>query len=100
MNTFLFYAILLLCVGVSNIATTSIGLQCSTYEAKDDKKTYYDSLGGYNAYNYNFLVSQLVCAIVVILSAFVGIYLSMKKPETVQKIIRGATVNLSPQLSS
>lgn len=98
MNTFLFYAILLLCVGVSNIATTSIGIQCSTYEAKDGKKTYYDSLGGYNAYNYNFLVSQLICAIVVILSAFAGIYISLQKPETVQKIIKGTTI--SPQLSA
>ena len=98
MNTFLFYAILLLCVGVSNIATTSIGLQCSTYEAKDGKKTYYDStLDSYNAYNYNFLASQLVCAIVVILSAFAGIYLSLKKPETVQKILKGTTI--TPQLS-
>ena len=97
MNTFLFYAILLLCVGVSNIATTSIGIQCSTHEATSGKKTYYDSLEGYNAYNYQFLISQLVCAIIVILSAFAGIYLSIKKPETVQKLLKGTTV--SPQLS-
>jgi hypothetical protein len=97
MNTFLIYAILLLCVGVCNIATTSIGIQCSSYEAKDGKKTYKDSLAGYNAYNYQFLISQLVCAIIVILSAFAGIYLSIKKPETVQKLLKGTTV--SPQLS-
>jgi hypothetical protein len=97
MNTFLFYAILLLSVGVSNIATTSIGIQCSSYEAKDGKKTYNDSLEGYNAYNYQFLTSQLVCAIVVIICAFIGIYLSLRKPETVQKILKGTTI--SPQLS-
>ena len=95
MNTFLFYAILLLCVGVSNIATTSIGIQCSDHS--DKTKTYKESLQGYNQYNYEFLMSQLVCAILVILSASIGIYLSIKKPETVQKFIKGAVV--SPQLS-
>ena len=61
------FAIILLLAGIFHIATTSIGLQCANETPGYKEK--HPSNGG-------FLISQLVCAILVTLLAIVGIYLA------------------------
>ena len=66
-SRFLSFTILLLLAGIFHIATTSIGLQCANespaYKAKHPS-------------NSGFLISQLVCAILITLLAIVGMYLA------------------------
>jgi cell division protein FtsW (lipid II flippase) len=62
------FTILLLLAGVFHIATTSIGIQCSN--ANPSYKEEHPS-------NSSFLISQLVCAILITILAIVGIYLAV-----------------------
>ena len=66
---YLLLAILLLGFAALAIASNSIGIKCANQNAtwKEGQKT-----------NFQFLVSQLVSAILMVLCAFLGIYLAIK----------------------
>lgn len=68
-----FFAVLLLAVAISNVATSSIGMDCA-----NKSKTYKKE----NENNYTWLMSQLGCALCVAIIALIGIYLAFsdKKP--------------------
>jgi hypothetical protein len=63
------FAILLLLAGIFHIATTSIGIQCSN-ESSGYKEKHPSHTG--------FLISQLVCAILITIIGIVWIYLATK----------------------
>lgn len=63
---FLSFTILLLLAGIFHIATTSIGIQCA-----NESPEYKDK----NPSTASFLISQLVCAILITIMAIIGIYL-------------------------
>jgi hypothetical protein len=64
-------AISMLLGGIFSIATSSIATECYNYDGKSaelkDKKQS----------NFNFIIVNLVSAILVVLSAFAGIYFSL-----------------------
>jgi hypothetical protein len=64
---FLSFTILLLLAGIFHISTTSIGIQCSN-EAPGYKEK--------NPSHGSFLISQLVCGILITILAIVGMYLA------------------------
>lgn len=70
--TLLGYAIVLLLAGIFSIATSSIGIECSNEcdKYKDEKKS-----------NFNFLIVNLVSAILVTISACLGIYLAITQKQ-------------------
>ena len=68
-TTLLFTAIALLILGIFSIAASSIGTEC--YNKHESYKTEKKS-------NFDFLVVNLVSAIVMVLLAFVSIYMSFK----------------------
>lgn len=59
------YAVLLIIIGASYIATSSIGIQCM-----NNNEAYKEENGG----NSGFLISQLVMAILVTIAGFVAVY--------------------------
>lgn len=61
------FTIILLLAGVFHIATTSIGIQCANENPGYKEK--HPSNGG-------FLISQLVCGILITILAIVGVYLA------------------------
>lgn len=61
------FTIILLLAGVFHIATTSIGIQCSNQNPGYKEK---------HPSNAGFLISQLVCGILITILAIVGIYLA------------------------
>lgn len=65
-TTFIKFSILLLLAGIFYTATTSIGIQCS-----NDSPEYKQQ----SPNNVRFLISQLVCAILITIMGLVGIYL-------------------------
>jgi|LakMenEpi03Aug12_release.lakeMendotaPanAssembly.Ray.scaffolds.fasta_scaffold1067106_1 hypothetical protein len=62
------FTMLLLIAGIFHIATTSIGIQCSN-EAPGYKDKYPNNPG--------FLISQLVCGILMTILAILGVYLAV-----------------------
>jgi hypothetical protein len=66
-SRFLSFTILLLLAGSFHIATTSIGIQCS-----NDSPGYKEK----NPSHSGFLISQLVCGILITIIAIIGIYLA------------------------
>lgn len=61
-----FYAFCLMIIAVFSIATSSIGMQCY---ADKEKGT-----------NYNFLIANLVMALVLLLSAFASMVVAFNTP--------------------
>ena len=64
---FLSFTILLLLAGIFHISTTSIGIQCS-----NDSPGYKEK----NPSQGSYLISQLVCGILITILAIVGMYLA------------------------
>jgi hypothetical protein len=60
------FAVILLIAGVFHIATTSIAIQCG-----NENPGYKEA----HPSNSNFLISQIVCGILVVILASIGIYL-------------------------
>jgi uncharacterized membrane protein len=65
MSQELYIILCLLITGIFYTATTSIGIQCLNDNQKQTTSNYY------------FLIINLVCAIVVILSAIIMLYMSI-----------------------
>ena len=77
---FLLFSILLLAFAVLAIASNSIGIKCANQNAswKEGNKT-----------NFQFLVSQLVSAIFMVLCAFAAIYMAIKAGGAVEEAVNG-----------
>ncbi len=61
------FTIILLLAGVFQIATVAVGIQC--YHENTIYKTN-------NQNNYNFLLSQVIASVLVLVLSFVGIYIA------------------------
>jgi hypothetical protein len=72
MNQLLVFTILLLIVGVLHTATTSIGINCSNENPAYKEK---------NSTNHTFLISQLVCGVLVIIIGLIGVYLAVTEKD-------------------
>jgi uncharacterized membrane protein YbhN (UPF0104 family) len=77
---FLLFSILLLAFAVLAVASNSIGIKCANQNAswKEGNKT-----------NFQFLVSQLVSAILMVLCAFASIYMAIKAGGAVEEAVNG-----------
>jgi cell division protein FtsW (lipid II flippase) len=77
---FLLFSILLLGFAVLAIASNSIAIKCANENAtwKEGQKV-----------NFQFLISQLVSAILMVLCAFAGIYMAIKAGGAVEEAVNG-----------